>query len=148
MKKEKQLYAVTLWRPWPYAIMRLGKDYENRTWKCWLKPDSYLAIHAGKRWDESGAGWISGNFGVHVLPARLKHTEGAIVGIVRFGGNIKLDNSPWFSGPVGWRLYEPVPIDPVPCSGKQGLWVVEGDVLTAVRKNYKIAMEQLQKSPL
>lgn len=45
------LKAITLHRPWPYAILRLGKRIENRGWECPLPHGAWLAIHAGKTYD-------------------------------------------------------------------------------------------------
>lgn len=44
--------CLTLWRPWPYAIAKLGKRVENRTWPlpAWMLGE-HIAIHAGKRMD-------------------------------------------------------------------------------------------------
>lgn len=52
--------ALTLWRPWPYAIFHLpphvAKRVENRSWKPPVTLIGHrIAIHAGKTWDEAGA---------------------------------------------------------------------------------------------
>lgn len=55
--------ALTLWRPWPYAIFHLDADIAKRVEnRSWLPPERILgeriAIHAGKRWDDFGADYI------------------------------------------------------------------------------------------
>jgi hypothetical protein len=47
--------GLTLWRPWPWSILVGSKRIENRPW--WHKnvEGSWIALHAGKRWDDSGA---------------------------------------------------------------------------------------------
>lgn len=139
----KILRAVTLWRPWPYCITHLGKPIENRSWECWLKEGDFLAIHAGKRWDKEGAAWVAENFGM--IPPRPYHVESAIVAVCRFGGNVRHSASKWFFGPVGWSLYEVVPIEPVKAMGKQGLWKVEGETLEQVRAAYGAAVEAMRE---
>lgn len=135
---QSNLRAITLWRPWPWAIVSLGKDHENRTWECWLRPDEFLAIHAGKGWDKEATGWIAERFGV-IAPPKQAHIAGAVVAVARFGGNVRISASQWFAGPVGWKLYDVVEIEPVACQGAQGLWKLPGDVLKQVRAAYQAA---------
>lgn len=115
------LYAITVHRPWAYAIAHLGKACENRTWNCRLQPGTWLAIHAGKRFDRKGAEWIVSELGL-ALPDGGGET--GIVAIARFQANITSSSSPWFFGPVGWQLDRVVPVEPVPINGQQGLWRV------------------------
>jgi len=136
-------HALTIWQPWANAIVWCGKDIENRGWAPW--PDiigKTIAIHAGKVFDEDGAlsigfGWSAG---------RLKFTEsqllrlstdlcpkGAIVGVARVTGFVRTSTSPWFNGPIGWKLADAFPLDaPVFCRGAQGLWVLPPDVRQAL----------------
>ena len=46
------LKALTVMQPWAWAIMKVGKNIENRT-PAW-KYRGPLAIHAGGRWSERG----------------------------------------------------------------------------------------------
>lgn len=126
------LYAITLHRPWAFAVAHLNKDIENRTWECPLEPGSYIAIHAGKTWDEEGAEWI----GLERLPPEPEHPLG-IVAIARFMGNITTSNSPWFFGPVGWKLEGAIAIPPVACRGRQKLWRVPEELLPELRAAYR-----------
>ncbi len=52
-------HALTLHRPWPWAIIHGSKRVENRSWAppAWLIGQR-LAIHAGKRWDADGADYV------------------------------------------------------------------------------------------
>lgn len=46
----------------------------------------------------------------------------------------RTDTGPWFVGPYGWVLSDVVALpEPVPCSGKQGVWSLPADVDAAVR---------------
>jgi len=132
------LRAITLHRPWAYAIAHLGKRVENRTWPCPLAPGSLLAIHAGRKYDKQAADWIRQNFGFDCPPDGAEHPTG-IVAIARFCGNVTASEYPWFVGPIGWQLADVVVIPPVPCSGQQGLWSVPADWLPSVRKAYRQA---------
>lgn len=46
---------------------------------------------------------------------------------------------PFWCGPFGWYLRDPVPFEPVACSGQQGLWTPDDSVLAIVRERYKAA---------
>jgi len=117
--------TVTLKRPWPYAIIHLGKDVENRTWPLLREAGSTIAIHAGKGWDQDGADWIE-SAGLGTVPPESKHPAGAIVALATFRGNSSVHNSPWFFGPWGWNLSDIQPIKPIPWRGQQGIWTWPG----------------------
>lgn len=134
---KQPLRAITLHRPWAYAVAHLGKPVENRSWACPLPVGSLLAIHAGRRFDGQSADLIR-RWG-YECPPDEEHPTG-IVAIARFVGNVTALDSPWFFGPIGWQLTDVVPINPVPCSGQQGLWNVPDDVLPAVRIAYATAL--------
>ena len=124
--------AVTLIRPWGYAIAHLGKDIENRTWNCYLQPGEELAIHSGKKWDDAALPFIQTiHPGLELPPEAL--FQGVIIAIARFDGNCTRSNSPWFMGPIGWKLSNVQAIEPVECRGAQGLWTVPTDVAEVVQ---------------
>lgn len=143
--------AVTLWRPWCWAIVLGAKPVENRGWKPF---DSVLgkriAIHAGVQYDKQGAEVINRNLIADGLPNRAPASEkwpgGVVVGTVLVQGWFttsdrcgitegeakRLRESQWYAdGAVGWVLREPVrfaPSECVPCRGMQGLWTLPPDV--------------------
>lgn len=131
------LMAITLHRPWAYAIAHLGKDCENRSWACPLSPGSLIAIHAGRKFDKDAADWIERQ-GYEC--STDENQPMGIVALARFQGNVTALDSPWFFGPIAWKLADVVPINPVPCRGQQGLWRVPDDVLPAVRVAYAHAL--------
>lgn len=152
--------ALTLIRPWSDALVRGPKRVENRTW---LPPvesiGRYLAIHAGKKFDEDGGcdlramgtGWSP--------PLEASDSPQGIVGVVLLRGwldlrggriahaldnethavAIRLDQDRWWAGPCGWLFGEPIAIEPVPCRGAQGLWIVPADVEAIVRERARAA---------
>ena len=124
-------YAITLKRPWAHAIAHMNKRIENRTWRCHLKPGSWLAIHAGRSYVFDDADWIEDRFQVQ-LPEPADQPTG-IVAIAQFLGNVTESDSPWFGGPVGWQLGEVKTLaEAVDCKGRQGLWRVDQGVKEAV----------------
>lgn len=138
---KQPLKAITLHRPWGHAIAHLGKDIENRTWKCPLPIGTYIAIHNGKKWDDSAVEFIRDV--TDIFDATMNPVEdpsGAIIAIARFDGNTEdAPISDWFMGPIGWKLSDVAPISPIYCRGQQGLWNVEGEALEQCRAAYKAA---------
>lgn len=139
--------AITVHRPWSFAIAWLGKDVENRT-----RPLSYrgeIAIHAGKVWSSRGTDMIRRLAGRDIIPWNDVPTRETAEGIVAVADLVGCHHatecykrsrgqrlcSLWAELSV-WHLelrdvYE---VDPaVPCRGWQGLWTVPADVEAAVR---------------
>lgn len=129
--------ALTLHRPWAWAIAGAGKDIENRTWR---PPAAIIgqriAIHAGRKLDRAGAYAIQHALGRRVTVdesvAMLREGIVATAVVDRFA--LRHD-SPWFNGPVGWVLRDVIALpQAIPCKGFQGLWNVPDDVLARFPK--------------
>ena len=121
--------ALSVRQPWAWAIIRAGKDVENRDWRRHnpgLTFRGRVCIHAssGMTRDEYDAIMPEGTI---PIPAAHLLVRGAIIGhvqvmdIIRDPGR-EVITSPWFQGPVGLILHDPVPIDPVPCAGALGFF--------------------------
>ena len=121
-------YAITLHRPWAYAVAHLDKDLENRNWPNFMKANEWLAVHAGKTYDKDGADWIEHTFDLQLPPPDEQPT--GIIAIAQFVGNITESASPWRnSDRYAWQFQDIRPlIDVVDCKGKQGLWKPEDRV--------------------
>ena len=120
--------AITLWRPWPWAIFFAGKDIENRTWE---PPKGLigqrLAIHAGKRFDPEAVAYLQ-ELGFE-CPERPDDHPLGLVGTVTYSGAVRSSTSEWFEGSVGWQLADPHKLEiPLEVSGKQGLWPVPDEL--------------------
>lgn len=140
--------ALTLHRPWPWAIVHAGKAIENRNWRPphWLigRP---LAIHAGKAIDLDAWGAMkAGDYGEPAEHVPEDHPLGIVavctvkgwihqeipgerltwstVGGLELREAFDLVNSPWWAGPYGWILRDVRAVDPpIACRGLQGLWL-------------------------
>lgn len=112
--------ALSIQQPWAWAILHAGKNIENRTWQCGYRGP--VLIHAGKKYDDEGADWISSEFGLYV-PREVP--LGGVVGRVDVVGYIQFSDSRWFAGPWGWLLANAEPVEFVPCRGQLGLFDVE-----------------------
>lgn len=113
--------ALTIWQPWAWAIIHAGKDIENRSWAPGVSLPQRLAIHAGKTFDDRAYEFLQDLCSVRV-PDRKDFALGAILGTVLLAGWSRESTSPWFAGPVGWQLKEPLACEPIFCRGAQGLW--------------------------
>ncbi|HSN25801.1 MAG TPA: hypothetical protein VLT45_05930 [Kofleriaceae bacterium] len=156
----ERLFALTYWRPWPTLILRTDagrKDCENRG----QPPPRHLigkrvAVHAGKKyglgaWPFDGAppadadcplGIVGTVRIVGVLDAR-KPTS-SVVMLERYLGSLPwndptylrvktLDRSPWWAGPVGILVEEPITLPrPIAINGAQGWWPVPVGVAAQV----------------
>ena len=148
MPEKQVLKAVTLHRPWAWAITHLDKRVENRSWKCPLPGGSLFAIHAGKKWDLNAVRFIESvnTSQLITMPPEEEHPTG-IVAIARFDGNVWSDESPWFMGGIGWLFSDLVVFEnPVPCLGREKLWTVPENILPKLREEYGLAkkMEQIR----
>lgn len=121
--------ALTIRQPWAQAIADGHKPLENRTWRPRSLPlGSPLAIHAGLAFEDTAVGQIADLAGVTY--DRTTAPGGVIVAVARLEGLVEESPSPWFCGPIGWRLGAVQAVSPpVPCKGGQGLWDVPRDVL-------------------
>lgn len=153
MTAVKPLRALTVWQPFAGLLARGDKTVENRTWAprpSELRPGDYLAIHAGVKRDVESwefcvdivnemkrAGYVPPS-----TPWRTNFKDapyGAIIGVAVLDEvrEAPRGDDPWWCGPVGWYLRDPVPIEAVECRGAQGLWRVTGDALDLVRERYR-----------
>lgn len=124
--------ALTLWRPWPWAILHGGKRIENRSW---APPASIvgqvIALHAGKRWDDDGALTIA--LRSRCMPDDEADHPLGIVGVARVSGFVTQSDDPWFVGPCGWTLDSVVALpQPIPVQGAQGLWWLSPEIAAVV----------------
>lgn len=133
-----EIRGLTIYQPWATAIAVLGKDYENRGWKPGGQfVDSYLAIHAGKQWDQAGAEKVEKLTGVLLEEGKIP--RGAIVAVARLAGFDTESDSKWFYGPIGWKLADVRPIEPVNMVGARGLWRIPPNVTEIIRARYQVA---------
>lgn len=121
MIPRNEIGVVTVWQPMAWCIEIGIKKIENRTIEPW-KSIKYIAIHAGLKWHEEHARQLREHMAleIHRDDPRIKH--GVILAIAEYAGSIYDSESPWFSGPVGWRLDDARVLEPIVATGKQGIW--------------------------
>lgn len=145
---KRNIWGLTIIQPWAAAIAHGPKRIENRKWKPTNRVlGEFLAIHAGKQVDTSMNT-------EHFIWDKQECTFGkdaivtsAIIAVAVIDGFVKESPDPWFFGPWGWVLRDVVAIEPVPCSGKQGLWTLPPHVYEAVQSNYRFALAIAEAKP-
>lgn len=136
--------AISLWQPWCWAILCLGKDVENRTWST--RHRGPLVLHAAQRRPtiaecESFLALAQSCVGTDELSARLfdlpnghrrpiqalrSLPRGGVVGRVEVVGCTKFAESPWaFSDQYQWLIRNPQRLPFVPVKGQRGFFNVE-----------------------
>jgi hypothetical protein len=106
------------------------KDIENRSWPIpkWFKLPQRIYVHAGQKRDEEALMWLFKKGFAPMVVLSLysdKVPVGALVGEVDIVGCVTQSDSPWFAGPYGFVLANPVLYkNPLPCKGKLGFFDV------------------------
>jgi len=131
-----ELTAITLHQPWASLIAAGKKHYETRSWATYYRGP--IAIHAGKKLhkDESLTSLLEVDLKLFDSNIPL----GAIVAIADLTDCILMDQEfilkqssfeqylgLWEIGRYAWKLENVRAIEPIPATGKQGLWKFSSD---------------------
>ena len=129
--------ALSIRQPWAFLICHGYKDIENRTWPLPHKMvGQRIYVHASKTSDESPGFKRAYACLLQCCkptgPSRIWETMwrelayGAIVGEVDIVGCVGESDSPWFEGPYGFALSNPIAYpEPIPYRGRLGFFEVE-----------------------
>lgn len=143
IRSYRDLYALTVWQPWAWAIAAGLKLVENRTWRPLpLQPGDTLAIHAAAKEPEfddlAMVRHLAAQAGVVMLDT-AKLVRGALVAVVTLDrvvsavAELPREQRLWWTGPLGWVLRD-VRVLPRPlgAKGQQGLWPIGGELVHQV----------------
>lgn len=142
--------ALSVRQPWAWAIIYGGKDIENRSWQAvnhGLRQRGRIAIHAAKgmtRYEYGDARDFMAHIGV-VCPPPIELMRGGIIGAVDVVDVVSDSNSPWFFGPRGLVLRDPVACDFIPSAGALGYFAWERGSLEAAAVPAKWMLPQPTK---
>ena len=121
--------ALSVQQPWAWQIVNGYKDIENRSWQTSYRGRIY--IHAGKRFDYDGFNWLCYNYNLinrldpDIWASIALYPTYGIIGEVDIVACQTVSTSPWFEGPYGFVLKNPVAYKtPIPYKGKLGLFDV------------------------
>ena len=119
--------ALSIRQPWAWAIIHAGKNIENRSWSTNVR--GRILIHASKYYDRREHGGdiddIVHTIGIDdfVYPEdRLDAGFGGIIGTVEIVDCVTDHDSPWFFGPYGLVLRNPVALPFTPWKGSLGFF--------------------------
>ncbi len=125
--------ALTIKQPWVHAILREGKDVENRSWQRSFR--GLLAIHAAAQ-PRRDADFPRG----HQIPDLATLDYSAICGVARVVDIVAKSRSKWFWRPddgstnFGWVLADvKILKQPIRCKGALGLWNLSPTVLRELK---------------
>jgi len=129
--------AITLKRPWTWAILHGGKDIENRFWKPSQPLPFQLAIHVGLGFDPLADAYIYDQCGRY--PDSHSVFRGSIIAVVTVHHLIAPARNPvtkWHMPEQwGWMLKDLAILpEPVPCRGALSLWDIPADVLARIQE--------------
>jgi hypothetical protein len=114
--------ALSIRQPWAWAIVKAGKDIENRTWSTSFRGPICLHASAGMtaaEYAEASAFMLS--IGIET-PRKESLERGGIVAVASIAGCVTGLRSPWFSGPYGFVLQDVCPVPFIPCKGSLGFF--------------------------
>lgn len=130
--------AITLWQPWAGLIANQVKLVETRSWSTNYK--GTILIHSAKRPVYQSE---LEPFSEYVSNFDFTQDLGKIVAIAELTDCILMTEEfiekqselerlcgNWQPGRYAWKLTEIRKIDPIPCQGKQGLWIPPKDLIT------------------
>lgn len=109
------LKCLTVQQPWAWLLVNGHKDVENRTWQPAAL--GVIAIHAGKRLLAANVERAQALLG---CPVPDEFEVGSVVGLVRIDAVVRSSESPWFSGPIGWRVGAAIAFHDADCFAVRG----------------------------
>ena len=119
--------AISIMQPFAYLIVHGHKPVENRVWRTSYR--GRLLIHASKTYasfDDSQFYRIGFDEDFIDMLRSTDIPRGALVGEVDLVDCVTDSDSPWFRGPYGLELENPLAYDkPIPYKGELGLFDVD-----------------------
>lgn len=98
--------ALSIKQPWAFAILRKGKDIENRTWKTDIRGEFY--VHAAKSIDKNAPQELLQQWFDAAQAGDVAASLGGVLGTVEITGCYTQYDSRWWQGPFGYLLKDPV----------------------------------------
>jgi hypothetical protein len=136
--------ALTIKQPWIHAILREGKDIENRSWRRNFR--GWVALHASAR-PQHNAQFPSSRR----IPDLNTLDYSAICGVARLVDIVTKSRSKWFWRPddgsvnYGWVLGDVTALKkPIPCKGALGLWEVPPPIFREIQRQLpRLKLEEI-----
>jgi hypothetical protein len=110
------MLALSIRQPWAWATLHGGKDIENRRWRTEVR--GRVLIHASKTMTKLDLYYFhASDAGRKCLPDLTDLFYGGIIGSVEIIDCVMQSKSPWFAGPYGFVLRNPVTLPFRPYKG-------------------------------
>jgi hypothetical protein len=123
------MLALSIRQPWAHMILHHGKDIENRTWPTQVR--GRVLIHASKGMTKDEYLMAIRSFPtleiMMSIPDQHDLQRGGIVGSVEIVDCVTDSDSPWFCGPFGFVLRNPIILPFRPFRGQLGFFNVDMD---------------------
>jgi hypothetical protein len=120
--------ALSIRQPWAWLILHAGKDIENRSWPTKFRGRFLIHAAKGMTRDEYEDGvdplWMRGGPTID-LPSFGDLERGGIVGSAEIVDCVRHSDSPWFFGPFGFVLRNPVTLPFRHLRGSLGFFATE-----------------------
>ncbi|MCT7977577.1 ASCH domain-containing protein [Laspinema olomoucense] len=139
------LRAITLWQPWAGLIAHKFKQIETRSWSTDYR--GIILIHSAKRPVypselEPFSEYVSNfdfvqDLGKIVAIAKLTDCVLMTDEFIEQQSELEKLCGNWQPGRYAWQLSQIQKIDPIPCPGKQGLWIPPKELIA------KLILDQL-----
>ena len=130
--------ALSVRQPWAWLLVHGFKDVENRSWKTRVR--GTVAIHASRQIDRDAIGFVRHHYPDIPLPDSLD--TGMVVGTVDIAECVEASDSPWFSGPHGFRCDNPRPCEPIRSIGQLGFFEIGEPELVFVEQAERLDLEK------
>lgn len=132
------MIALSIRQPWAHFIIHGAagrlKDVENREWRTPYR--GRCLIHASKggtRKDfDAQVAAVSEALGVELKLRFDDLHRGGVIGDVEIHGCVEQHDSPWFMGPHGFLLRDPIPMAFAAMPGRLGFFNVTGEQLAGI----------------
>lgn len=116
--------ALSIRQPWAWLIVFGHKDIENRTWPTRMR--GRIQVHASggmtrQEYDDAVAFAAQADPPV-LLPPFDTLQRGGIIGQVTITDCVSQSKSPWFVGPFGFVLTDPIQVPFKKCPGMLGFF--------------------------
>ncbi len=127
--------CLSIRAPWARAIIHLGKDVENRSWSTKFR--GRFLIHASATKDHEAynracSTAIRAGLGEDSLPAERALRYGGIIGSVVLTDCGLFTSSPWWIGPVGFKLCDPKPLAFIPYKARLGFFEMPYEIEASI----------------
>ena len=101
--------CISIKQPWAWLIAAGYKDIENRSWATKFRGECFIHASAGMTKAEyfdcvEIALKINPKLSNRIMPSYADLKRGGIIGKCEIYDVVTHSDSPWFFGPVGWRV--------------------------------------------